>query len=135
CFQPTCTHLCATPKGRRLHLVEKHAYPAQYYFGITIWGIEDVLKKGGGMVRREWKPRGGQPGWRGDARASSDDSFGSPPSPAHSTSPKLPREPEPPATASSKDVVDLAAILYGTSISLVPRPVRIARKTKMATDV
>ncbi|BGP41749.1 hypothetical protein JCM10449v2_005740 [Rhodotorula kratochvilovae] len=134
CFQPACTQLFATPKGRRLHLIEKHAYPSQFYFGVTIWGIEDVLKKGGGMVRLEWKPREGQPGWRGETRASSDDSFGSPPSPAQPVMQELPRAPEQPAASSSKDVDDLAAALSGISISLVPRAVRLARKNKMATD-
>ncbi|BGP41762.1 hypothetical protein JCM10450v2_005828 [Rhodotorula kratochvilovae] len=134
CFQPSCTQLFATPKGRRLHLVEKHAYPPQFYFGVTIWGIEDVLKKGGGMVRREWKPREGQPGWHGETRASSDDSFGSPPSPTQPVMQELPRDPEQPTKSSSKDVEDLAAALSGTSISLVPRAVRLARKNKMATD-
>lgn len=131
CFQPTCSQLFLTPKGRRLHLVEKHAYPAQYFFGVTIWGIQEVLKKGGGMVRREWKPREGQTGWKGD-RAGSDDSFGSPPSPAPVQLPELSPEPES-APALSADIDDLAAALSGTSISLVPRSVRLARKNQMTS--
>ncbi|GJN92752.1 hypothetical protein Rhopal_005790-T1 [Rhodotorula paludigena] len=128
---PTCSQLFLTPKGRRLHLVEKHAYPAQYFFGVTIWGIQEVLKKGGGMVRREWKPREGQTGWKGD-RAGSDDSFGSPPSPAPAQLPELLPEPGP-VPASSADVDDLAAALSGTSISLIPRSVRLARKNQMTS--
>ncbi|GAA5889171.1 hypothetical protein JCM8208_007791 [Rhodotorula glutinis] len=138
CFQPDCRQLFATPKARRLHLVSKHAFPTQYFFGVTIWGVEDVLNKGGGMVRRDWKPREGQPGWRGETRASSEeDSFGSPPSPAQAKLKELSPEPveeEPAPAAPSRDVDDLADALSGTSISLVPRAVRLARKKQMATD-
>ncbi|GAA5941002.1 hypothetical protein JCM3775_001120 [Rhodotorula graminis] len=138
CFQPDCRQLFATPKARRLHLVSKHAFPTQYFFGVTIWGVEDVLNKGGGMVRRDWKPREGQPGWRSETRASSEEnSFGSPPSPAQAKLRELSPEPAERASAPvapSQDVDDLADALSGTSISLVPRAVRLARKNKMATD-
>lgn len=116
----------------------------QYFFGVTIWGIEDVLQKGGGMVRRDWKPREGQPGWRGSdgetmtrTPSSGEESFGSPPSPAQTKLPSLSPEPqEEPVRAAPpcQDVDDLAAALSGTSISLVPRAVHLARKNKMATD-
>lgn len=139
CFQPDCRQLFATPKARRLHLVSKHAFPPQYFFGVTIWGVEDVLNKGGGMVRRDWKPREGQPGWRGETRASSEeDSFGSPPSPAQAKLKELSPEPvedEQAAVRPTSDVDELAEALSGTSISLVPRAVRLARKNKMETGV
>ncbi len=57
CLDPTCTHRFKSPKGRRLHAIEKHGYPKQWFFGVVVWGVEGVLAKGGGMVRREWKPR------------------------------------------------------------------------------
>ncbi|BGP01688.1 hypothetical protein NBRC10513v2_005327 [Rhodotorula toruloides] len=131
CFLPSCTQLFSTPKNRRLHLIAQHGYPPQYYFSVTVWGVEDVLKKGGGMVRREWKPREGQERGRG----SSEETLDSPPSPAQERhdSP-LHLEPSvPPPVISSADVDDLAAALSGTSISLVPRSVRLARKNKMQT--
>lgn len=60
CFDSTrsCTRSFSSPKTRRLHLITEHDYPKEYFFGVTVWGIGDVLKKGGnGMIRREWKPR------------------------------------------------------------------------------
>ncbi|KWU43486.1 hypothetical protein RHOSPDRAFT_6268, partial [Rhodotorula sp. JG-1b] len=39
CFVDTCPARFQTPKGRRLHLIEKHAYPPQYFFAVTVWGI------------------------------------------------------------------------------------------------
>ncbi|GAA5977294.1 hypothetical protein JCM10908_004927 [Rhodotorula pacifica] len=150
CFLATCSARFQTPKGRRLHLIEKHAYPPQYFFAITVWGIEDVLKKGGGMVRRDWTPRAGQQSGTASPqppRASSEESFGSQPSPASMrlASP-LPAvddlEVAGPTTAamqsdakpSSDEVDELAAALAGSSISLVPRSVRLARKAKMPVD-
>ncbi|KAL8287178.1 hypothetical protein RQP46_003630 [Phenoliferia psychrophenolica] len=50
CFQPDCKHTFATAKGRRLHLIDKHQYPEQYFFAVTLWGVKDVLRKGGGMA-------------------------------------------------------------------------------------
>ncbi|BGP09721.1 hypothetical protein JCM10049v2_005594 [Rhodotorula toruloides] len=129
CFLPSCTQLFSTPKNRRLHLIAQHGYPSQYYFSVTVWGVEDVLKKGGGMVRREWKPRDGQECGRG----SSEETVESPPSPVqerHESPPHL-EPPSPPTVTSSADVDDLAAALSGTSISLVPRSVRLACKNKM----
>lgn len=41
-------------------MISVHGYPKEWFFGVTIWGIEHVLNKGGGMVRRDWKPRPGQ---------------------------------------------------------------------------
>ncbi|GAA5860236.1 hypothetical protein JCM1840_002831 [Sporobolomyces johnsonii] len=143
CFVPSCSRHFATPKTRRLHLIDRHAYPPQYFFGVTIWGIEDVLKKGGGMVRRDWKPRAGQPGWEtGGGRASSDDDDDDheesargmgPPSPVSSRAAS-----PPPPPMERDDVDDLALSLSGTSISLIPRSVRLARdraaKHKMSIE-
>ncbi|TKA51625.1 hypothetical protein B0A53_05502 [Rhodotorula sp. CCFEE 5036] len=150
CFLGTCPARFQTPKGRRLHLIEKHAYPPQYFFAVTVWGIEEVLKKGGGMVRRDWTPRPDQSrsGASSSRRGDSEESFGSQPSPASErlASPLLPdvdhgssdpsrTDPEPvPERSASADVDALTSALSGTSISLVPRSVRLARKTKMPID-
>ncbi|BGP26122.1 hypothetical protein JCM10295v2_005065 [Rhodotorula toruloides] len=119
--------LFSIPKKRRLHLINQHGYPAQYYFSVTVWGVEDVLKKGGGMVRRAWKPREGQERGRG----SSEETLESPPSPALERRDSPPHFELPPAVSSCADVDELAAALSGASISLVPRSVRLARKNKM----
>lgn len=113
------------------------------------------MQKGGGMVRRDWTPRPGQSaeGSPRQPRGSSEESFGSQPSPASmrltslSPPPEIEELPRPetqdreesvaPAgsSGSSAEVDDLAAALSGTSISLVPRSVRLARKAKMPIDV
>ncbi|GAA6004077.1 hypothetical protein JCM10207_002414 [Rhodosporidiobolus poonsookiae] len=131
CFLPSCSQLSSTPKGRRLHLIDKHSFPSQYFFGVTIWGVEDVLKKGGGMVRRDWKPREGQPGWRGGEGSSRENS---PPSPAGPQLQQLRASPPPPPPP--PDIDDLATQLAGTSISLVPRSVRLAKakQSKMSLE-
>lgn len=113
------------------------------------------------MVRRDWTPRPHQSQSGGDddgsqrpsRRGDSEESFGSQPSPASGrlASPLLPdldddparTEPEPEpeserspsaARGNSSDMDALARALSGTSISLVPRSVRLARKTKMPID-
>jgi hypothetical protein len=129
CLNSSCSHLFSTPKSRRLHLIATHSYPSQYFFGVTIWGIEDVLKKGGGMVRRDWQPREGQPGYRSGS-SDGQASVSPPPPPLQ----QLHRSPSPPAPPPPPvDIDDLTLALAGTSISLVPRSVRLARKSKMAT--
>ncbi|POY70427.1 hypothetical protein BMF94_6574 [Rhodotorula taiwanensis] len=161
CFQASCASRFQTPKGRRLHLVEKHSYPSQYFFAVTVWGIEEVLKKGGGMVRRDWTPRGGSPSSApssADAsrapRGSSEESFGTEPSPASlratvplpEEGPVSAQEEESPSSSASAstaaqtlqpaeaDIDDLTSAFSTTSISLVPRSVRLARKAKMPLD-
>ncbi|KAF5316232.1 hypothetical protein D9619_006251 [Psilocybe cf. subviscida] len=60
---PTCGRYFMTPKARRLHLIQAHAYPKQYFFAVTNKGIGQLLKKwgeGASMVRKEWKPRESQ---------------------------------------------------------------------------
>ena len=49
-----------TPKGRRLHLIDKHKYPPNFYFAVTNYGIGRLLMKWGegvSLLRNEWKPR------------------------------------------------------------------------------
>ncbi|KAI5895626.1 uncharacterized protein SCHCODRAFT_02619945 [Schizophyllum commune H4-8] len=63
CFVPTCPHRFAHPKARRLHLIDIHKYPKQYFFAVTNKGIGDMLRKwgdGASMVRGDWKPREGE---------------------------------------------------------------------------
>lgn len=41
-------------------MIAKHQYPKEWFFAVVNWGIAGVLEKGGGMLRREWRARGGQ---------------------------------------------------------------------------
>jgi len=62
CFlpPPTCTRTFHTPKARRLHLIQTHGYPKQYFFAVTNKGIGGLLRKwgeGASLLRGEWKAR------------------------------------------------------------------------------
>ena len=49
-----------TPKGRRLHLIEAHGYPKQFFFAITNKGIGGLLHKWGqgvSLYRGDWRSR------------------------------------------------------------------------------
>ncbi|KDR80796.1 hypothetical protein GALMADRAFT_1107732 [Galerina marginata CBS 339.88] len=57
---PGCGRNFLTPKARRLHLIQAHSYPKEYFFAVTNKGIGGLLKKwgeGASMIRKEWKPR------------------------------------------------------------------------------
>ncbi|KAG8881961.1 hypothetical protein FRB98_004039 [Tulasnella sp. 332] len=60
CFLESCEGVFQTPKGRRLHLIDVHGYPKEYYFSITAKGVGDILNKwgqGASLLRKEWKSR------------------------------------------------------------------------------
>jgi len=60
CYQSSCPGLFGTPKGRRLHLIQAHGYPKQYFFAVTNKGIGGLLRKwgpGASLYRGDWKPR------------------------------------------------------------------------------
>lgn len=40
CFVETCNEKCSTPTERRVHLIERHMYPANYFFAVTKVGID-----------------------------------------------------------------------------------------------
>ncbi|ROV88579.1 hypothetical protein VSDG_09132 [Cytospora chrysosperma] len=40
CFVETCDEKCKTPAERRAHLIERHMYPANYFFAVTKVGID-----------------------------------------------------------------------------------------------
>jgi len=54
-----CKSTFTTPKGRRLHLIDKHKYPPNFYFSITNKGIGGLLRKwgeGATLLRKEYTP-------------------------------------------------------------------------------
>ncbi|KAG7094227.1 hypothetical protein E1B28_007833 [Marasmius oreades] len=60
CFLASCPRLFGNPKTRRLHLIQAHAYPKEYFFAVTNKGVGGLLKKwgeGASMLRGEWKKR------------------------------------------------------------------------------
>jgi hypothetical protein len=40
CFVEGCERKCLTHQKRRMHLIDKHVYPKNYFFGITKDGID-----------------------------------------------------------------------------------------------
>ncbi|KAJ4304081.1 hypothetical protein N0V88_001691 [Collariella sp. IMI 366227] len=55
CFVEMCDRKCSTPQKRKMHLVDKHMYPKNYFFAITRDGIDgrrSLLLEGGGGRRR-----------------------------------------------------------------------------------
>ncbi|KAH0583057.1 hypothetical protein H2248_010945 [Termitomyces sp. 'cryptogamus'] len=60
CHLASCARLFSTPKTRRLHLIQAHGYPKEYFFAVTNKGIGGLLRKwgeGASMIRGEWKSR------------------------------------------------------------------------------
>ncbi|KZT68687.1 hypothetical protein DAEQUDRAFT_711445 [Daedalea quercina L-15889] len=60
CHVASCSRRFLTPKARRLHLIQGHGYPKEYFFAVTNKGVGGLLKKwgeGASMMRGQWKPR------------------------------------------------------------------------------
>ncbi|KAI8968626.1 hypothetical protein BD414DRAFT_504200 [Trametes punicea] len=60
CHLASCPRLFSTPKTRRLHLIQAHGYPKEYFFAVTNKGVGGLLKKwgeGASLLRRPWHPR------------------------------------------------------------------------------
>lgn len=60
CHLASCPRLFVTPKARRLHLIQAHQYPKEYFFAVTNKGVGGLLKRwgdGASMIRGTWKPR------------------------------------------------------------------------------
>jgi len=61
-FFSACGRRFSTPRTGRLHLIQAHGYPKQYFYAITNKGIGGLLKKwgeGASSIRKDWKPRAG----------------------------------------------------------------------------
>lgn len=60
CFLDTCPRKFMNPKARRLHLIQVHGYPAQFFFAITNKGVGGLLERWGegvSLIRGKWKDR------------------------------------------------------------------------------
>ncbi|KAK3952740.1 hypothetical protein QBC32DRAFT_340679 [Pseudoneurospora amorphoporcata] len=40
CFVEGCDRKCMTPQKRRMHLIDKHMYPKNFFFAVTLHGID-----------------------------------------------------------------------------------------------
>ncbi|KAH8673816.1 hypothetical protein BX600DRAFT_456263 [Xylariales sp. PMI_506] len=55
CFVEGCERKCMTPQKRRMHLIDKHMYPKNYFFAVTKEGIDgrsSLLLEGGHHRRK-----------------------------------------------------------------------------------
>ncbi|KAK3375172.1 hypothetical protein B0H63DRAFT_482070 [Podospora didyma] len=55
CFVEGCERKCSTPQKRRMHLIDKHMYPKNFFFAVTKEGIDgrqSLLLEGGESHRR-----------------------------------------------------------------------------------
>lgn len=69
CHLSSCARCFLTPKARRLHLIQAHGYPKEYFFAVTNKGVGGLLKRwgeGASLLRGQWKAR--------ESRAESDGS-------------------------------------------------------------
>jgi len=60
CHLASCPKLFSTPKTRRLHLIQAHGFPKEYFFAVTNKGVGGLLKKwgeGASLIRGHWKGR------------------------------------------------------------------------------
>ncbi|KAI0773240.1 hypothetical protein BD413DRAFT_540273 [Trametes elegans] len=60
CHLPSCPRRFSTPKTRRLHLIEAHGFPKEYFFAVTNKGVGGLLKRwgeGASLLRRPWHAR------------------------------------------------------------------------------
>ncbi|ATY61159.1 C2H2 type zinc finger domain-containing protein [Cordyceps militaris CM01] len=54
CFVEGCDRKCMTPQKRRMHMIDKHSYPKNFFFAVTRDGIDgrrSLLVEGGGGGR------------------------------------------------------------------------------------
>ncbi|KAI9449117.1 hypothetical protein F5148DRAFT_1248569 [Russula earlei] len=70
CHLSSCTRMFASPKARRLHLINSHAYPKEYFFAVTNKGIGGLLRRwgdGASLLRGSWHPRETEGNTEGDS--------------------------------------------------------------------
>ncbi|KIY46322.1 hypothetical protein FISHEDRAFT_66492 [Fistulina hepatica ATCC 64428] len=123
CHLETCPRFFSTPKNRRLHLIQTHGYPKEYFFAVTNKGIGGLLRRwgdGASMIRGQWKPRSPRdslPTGGDDTEMSMDSES------QHSDHVEL--------AAQVVDDVDVLADSM-TSLSIVPQNIRFGRGGKNA---
>ena len=60
CHLSSCPGKFTSPKARRLHLIDVHAYPKEYFFAVTNKGIGGLLRRwgdGASLLRGPWRAR------------------------------------------------------------------------------
>jgi hypothetical protein len=121
----------ASPKSRRLHLIDTHAYPKEYFFAVTNRGISGLLKKwgeGASMLRGVWKERNDETEDQMDAEDDIPTEEGDTDT-THARSPQPQHKPTPQTMQTTDEQLDgLTSSM--TSLSLVPPSIRFGRGGK-----
>ncbi|KAK0466844.1 uncharacterized protein EV420DRAFT_1635883 [Desarmillaria tabescens] len=127
CHLTTCPKVFQTPKARRLHLINAHGFPKEYFFAVTNKGVGGLLKKwgeGASMIRGEWKKKEGNDDEEEEGNDTQSDTGTAEEikieEPSH--------EHDPRAGEKSEDLDALADSM--TSLSLVPNSIRFGRGGK-----
>ncbi|KIJ34856.1 hypothetical protein M422DRAFT_34939 [Sphaerobolus stellatus SS14] len=134
CYLASCDRSFTTPKGRRLHLIQVHGYPKQFFFSVTNKGIGGLLHRwgpGASLYRGEWKPRSKDEEMGSASESDSnegemdEDGRERPPFSGNAIN----DSPEPAAArAASSEVDSLSGAI--SSLSLVPDKIRFGRGGK-----
>ncbi|KAK4155908.1 hypothetical protein C8A00DRAFT_13118 [Chaetomidium leptoderma] len=136
CFVEGCDRKCSTPQKRKMHLIDKHMYPKNFFFAITRDGIDgrrSLLLEGSRRRRRSSTSTATRPGSsKGQGQkppvattekpAGSTDSGPAPQNPG----PKSPEQP--PDQPPDQEMEDLSNAM--SSLRFVPMSVRFGRGKK-----
>ncbi|KAJ7230689.1 hypothetical protein GGX14DRAFT_411760 [Mycena pura] len=125
CHLASCSKMFLTPKARRLHLIQGHGYPKEYYFAVTNKGVGGLLQRwgeGASLLRGEWKSRDANEPTSVLIEEDDDEETEQPPSSTATSGPSQ----HPPKAAESVDA--LAESLH--ALSLVPPSIRFGRGGK-----
>lgn len=125
-----------TPKARRLHLIQGHGYPKEYYFAVTNKGVGGLLKRwgeGASLIRGQWKAREPTatpvpPDRPESVVVEEDDDDDDDDDEAASTPMNRPAQQLPPPSSQDEGVDSLAESL--NALSLVPPSIRFGRGGK-----
>ncbi|KZT25341.1 hypothetical protein NEOLEDRAFT_1065436 [Neolentinus lepideus HHB14362 ss-1] len=138
CHLTSCDRLFLTPKARRLHLIQAHGYPNEYFFAVTNKGVGGLLKKwgeGASMIRGEWKTRDGQTKNEGSSDSEDGDMFKEGIEAGTNIAETISQDPTSPSLTSQKSTApgedDMDALADSmTSLSLIPSSIRFGRGGK-----
>lgn len=130
--EETCCQKFSNPKNRRLHMIFFHGYPKEWFFNVVVWGINKLIlndddndndndhdeSRGGyyhGMVRKDWKPRKGQPGFNDRVRDKDKEKA---------------NDQDQDEEGDDLEMEDLIGKFKGSSIGFLPRSVAVAQKQR-----
>ncbi len=127
-----CDKKCFSPQKRRLHLIDKHLYPKNFFFAVTRDGIDgrrSLLLEG--HRRRRSSTVGGSPAAKAGPSNQSSGNLEKSEKPADSEQQQTAKA-EPPSPEQKPDVVmdDLAGAM--SALQFVPHSIRFGRGGRKA---